>query len=341
MRIERAIAVAAQRDGNPALTKLAHLLADAEISVDVVASLEDASAAILLADDPPAIALLTDAKLSDDLTHLRGAVPHATPVAFYDGADADVVKRAFRGGAFDFIDLAIDSGAAVLAALERAVRESRARVDTRQRVSAMRAVVEDFLRVLVKAERRSIDLEEKLRQSEGGDEPPEVADPDADRPACVLVVDDDESVIDLLVDILSRDGLTVKSAMCGEDAIEIVGSAVNAGQPIDLIVVDKNLPDVDGIRVINRVRGIEPTLAAMVMTGFASTESAIDAADLGVVGYVLKPFDDVQSLVRRVREVADRAMHERRERRYLARIKQRHSEFLLRYRKLAAQFEKL
>ena len=79
----------------------------------------------------------------------------------------------------------------------------------------------------------------------------------------------------------------------------------------------------------------------MLMTGFASAESAIDAADLGVAGYVLKPFGDIDSLIERVRDVATARLNQQRERGYLLRIKKRHAEFLTRYRALAAQLDKL
>lgn len=343
IKIQRVYAVTSARDGNPALTRLAHLLTDANISLEVKDTIEDAAAAMLMGDEIPDTCVMIDAVGGQSFAHIIQTVPHATPIVFANGATTAQVIEALRGGAFEFVDFSTDSEAGVLEALERALVESRNRLSRRKRVSSMRAVVEDFLRVLVKAERRSIDLEEKLRhQSAEFKVSDELAnEPDPDRPPCVLVVDDDPDVVDLLEDVLSQDGLLVKSALLGEQAIEQVGASINSNSPIDLLLIDKNLPDVDGIRVIGRTRDLDPTLAAMMMTGFASTESAIDAADLGVVGYVLKPFDDVALLARRVREVASRAMLERRERRYLERIKNRHSEFLLRYRQLAAQFDKL
>jgi AmiR/NasT family two-component response regulator len=78
-----------------------------------------------------------------------------------------------------------------------------------------------------------------------------------------------------------------------------------------------------------------------MMTGYSDEGSAMAAADLGVVGYVLKPFDDVRELALRVKDAAARFAAERRQRRHLARIKQRHKEFLERYRRIATELDRL
>jgi DNA-binding NtrC family response regulator len=339
LKIERVIAVTNRRDGNPALTRLSHLATDARIALDVKDSLEEAAAALLLGEDAPGTCLLVDAACAGELRSKLRSMPHLAVIVFASEVSAPTAILAMREGAFDVVDLHRETDAAALGAIERALVETHERQERRKRLSAMRGVVEDFLRVLVKAERRSIELEDKLRSAESGEM--ETVDGDPDRPPCVLVVDDDLAVVDLMVDVLQRDGLATRSAATGEQAIEEVAATGRAGDWIDLLLIDKNLPDVDGLRVIARVAELDPGIAAMVMTGFASTESAIDAADLGVVGYLLKPFDDIPSICRRVRESATRSMNDRRERRYLDRIKDRHSEFLLRYRKLAAQFDKL
>ncbi len=108
-----------------------------------------------------------------------------------------------------------------------------------------------------------------------------------------------------------------------------------------MALIDKNLPGIDGLETIRQLRHMNPSLPCMVMTGFSTKDSAIRAADLGVVGYVLKPFDDVRKLADRVQELASRFASERRERRFLARIKQRHAEFLDRYQKLSVEIERL
>jgi DNA-binding NtrC family response regulator len=340
VKVDRAITIAPERSSNPALTKLGLLLADAQVATEVKTSAEDACAALVMAEHEALPCLLVDATSSRDLEHLSTTVPHIAPVAFAANPTRDAILTAFRMGAFDFLDTETENDASILVALERSAAETRRRIARRAQLSGMRALVEDFLRTLVKTERRSLELEERLVAGEvGRGEVAPALDPD--RVPCVLIVDDDEEVVELLVDLIGRNGLETIRALRGVDAIEAVAGAVEEGDPIDLVLIDKNLPDVDGVRLISRLRQIQPGTAAMVMTGFASTESAIDAADLGVVGYVLKPFDDVEALIGRVIEAANHAMQDRRERRYLDRFKERHSEFLLRYRQLAAQLDKL
>ncbi|RMH43832.1 MAG: response regulator [Deltaproteobacteria bacterium] len=331
MNVARIVAIAPADDA--AAARLAELLAPADIAVVRQPDAGEACAALVMDGDEATCVAVVATDL-DAIRHVRDTLPDMPPVAVGRSPAAADVVAAFRAGAFDLIDVAADSQAAVLATFDRVLAEAHRRADRRRRLAAMRAIVEDFLRVLVKAERRSLDLEQRIA---GGPEP----DIDPDRPPRVLVVDDDPDVVDMLVHVLATEGIDARSAGAGAPAIEQVAQARTAGEAVDLLLIDKNLPDIDGLRVIGRCRDIDPHLTAMIMTGFASTESAIDAADLGVAGYVLKPFDDIASLVRRVREVADRALAERRERRYLARIKERHSEFLLRYRQLAAQFDKL
>ena len=316
------------------------LLASAHVATELRTSAQQACGALLVTEDENPPVVLVDATSTEDLQQLRATVPHIAPVVFAAQPSQQQIIAAFRAGAFDFLDVDAENDASILAALERAAAKTRDRLGRRDRLSGMRGLIEDFLRVLVRSERRSFELEERLEATESG-RVELGGEHDSDRPPRVLVVDDDGDVVDFLGDVLAREGLRVETARCGVDAIEIVATYTHRGEPIDLLLIDKNLPDVDGIKVIGRLRQIHPGLAAMIMTGFASAESAIDAADLGVVGYVLKPFDDLTSLVRRIREVATRATHDHRERRYLDRIKDRHSEFLLRYRQLIAQLDKL
>ena len=194
----------------------------------------------------------------------------------------------------------------------------------------------------MRTERRTIDLEERLRAA--GAAMAESLDSDkldAARAPRVLLVDDDEEINVLLRRELTAAGLDTEAVNTGQDALDRVRDLAALGKDIDLALVDKNLPDGNGLDVIRALRNGGSGPPAILMTGFASAQSAIDAADLGVAGYVLKPFGDVKSLVARVREGATAYLNQQRERIYLLRIKQRHAEFLTRYRALAAQLDKL
>jgi FixJ family two-component response regulator len=202
-------------------------------------------------------------------------------------------------------------------------------------------MIEDFLRDLVKTERRSIDLEHRLAKSTRASGPIEVvAELDDDRPATVFVVEDDREVADQLVDEMEGAGLTTFAFLSGEEAVAQGERMAGRGEAIDLLLCDLRLPGIDGLETVRRLRTQKPGLAAFLMTGYTDVEAATSAADLGVVGFVLKPFDDVHALVVRIKEQAQLAMARTREHHYLQRIKQRHDHVLQRYRKLAADLDR-
>ncbi len=101
-----------------------------------------------------------------------------------------------------------------------------------------------------------------------------------------LVVDDENSVLQILGKVLEQ--MEFKCVLCttGEDALTELESGT-----FDLLVTDKNLPGISGIEVAQVARNIYPALPILVVTGYASEESALEALSLGVADYVLKPLD--------------------------------------------------
>jgi len=79
--------------------------------------------------------------------------------------------------------------------------------------------------------------------------------------------------------------------------------ALLAHSPADLLLADLGLPEIDGLTLIQRAREIQPRLPVVVMTGWETTQSAIAAADLGVDGYLSKPFT-----LKRLTDAARRAV---------------------------------
>jgi CheY-like chemotaxis protein len=226
-------------------------------------------------------------------------------------------------------------------------RQVVARVGGRQAIragdgataAALREMVEELLRDLVRTERRSIDLEERLarraRHSTG--EMVASADSNPDRRPTVVIVEDDREVADVLVHELELAGVSTFAFLTGEAAVLEVGRLIQGGTWFDLALVDMRLPGIDGIETIRRLRGARPGLSGFLMTGFNDPSTAATAADIGVVGFVRKPFDDLAQLVTRVRALAFESMQRHREQLYLRRIKERHERVLLQYRKLAAE----
>jgi signal transduction histidine kinase/DNA-binding response OmpR family regulator len=123
--------------------------------------------------------------------------------------------------------------------------------------------------------------------------PPPVIEPDpidgggvSEGPARVLVVDDEPSVADVCREFLGGEGYVVTVAPSGEEALRVI-----PGLRPDLILTDINLPGISGLDVMKQARTADPDACIIVVTGYASTASAIDALRQGAYEYVTKPFD--------------------------------------------------
>lgn len=112
----------------------------------------------------------------------------------------------------------------------------------------------------------------------------------------ILVADDENDVRDLCQRALRRAGYDVIGAANGSQAIEVART-----QPFDLLLTDIKMPVMSGLDAFRSIRVFKPELAAVVMTGYGTLESAIEALRLGVSEFVLKPFrpDDLTQAVGR------------------------------------------
>ena len=113
---------------------------------------------------------------------------------------------------------------------------------------------------------------------------PRVSTPVAGR-ARILVVDDEPSIRDLLSKTLALAEYEVDLAPDGKTAIERMRIV-----PYDLLVTDLRMPGIDGLTVIREGRRLRPDLPVIIITGYSSEASAIEAVNLGVSGYLTKPF---------------------------------------------------
>ncbi|HEY2747283.1 MAG TPA: response regulator [Polyangia bacterium] len=114
-------------------------------------------------------------------------------------------------------------------------------------------------------------------------------------PPTVLVVDDEPQILKLLSLVLSARGLETLAATSGEEAVVMLKQ-----RGIGCLIVDKNLPGIDGIAVLQAARREQPHCATIVMTGYSSTASAIEALRLGASDYLEKPFADIQLVAEKV-----------------------------------------
>ena len=116
----------------------------------------------------------------------------------------------------------------------------------------------------------------------------------------VLVVDDEQSMRELLAIMLRQAGYEVTVADGGEAAVE----TLSKGESFDLVVTDLRMRKVDGLAVLKAAKEFSPRTVVLVVTAFASTETAVEAMKLGAYDYVTKPFklDELKLTVRNALE---------------------------------------
>jgi putative two-component system response regulator len=102
----------------------------------------------------------------------------------------------------------------------------------------------------------------------------------------VLVVDDEETVRNLLSLICARAGARAELAENGKQAQTMLGKNRYAAA-----LLDKNLPDMTGLQLLSHIKEQSPRTECLIVTGYASTDSAIEAVRLGAFDYIVKPFD--------------------------------------------------
>jgi DNA-binding NtrC family response regulator len=102
----------------------------------------------------------------------------------------------------------------------------------------------------------------------------------------VLVVDDDPALREILQEALMRESYAVSTAEDGTAAIQAVKESV-----VHIVITDYQLPDIDGLEVIDRLAKIDAKIIPIVMTGFGTIETAVRAMKSGAFDFITKPFD--------------------------------------------------
>jgi diguanylate cyclase (GGDEF)-like protein len=102
----------------------------------------------------------------------------------------------------------------------------------------------------------------------------------------ILIIDDDVSIRKTLFDILRIKGYDPLTAGSGEEGLRAL-----AGFPADLAIIDLGLPDMSGIEVLGKLKADHPSTEAIILTGNASLDTAIEATNTGAFSYLLKPYD--------------------------------------------------
>jgi len=117
----------------------------------------------------------------------------------------------------------------------------------------------------------------------------------------ILVVDDELLIRDLLYDFFTGQGWTISVAENGDKALDII-----AHKPIDLVLSDIKMPEMDGLALTEELRRAHPEIPVVLMTGFPSVDTAVIALRHRVVDYVIKPFN-----INQLYKTIDAALKER------------------------------
>lgn len=115
----------------------------------------------------------------------------------------------------------------------------------------------------------------------------------------ILVIDDEKIICHLLQDSLSDRGYTVTTAQSGSEALKKIEK-----ESFDVVITDIRMPDITGIKVLEEMKKINSQTMVIIMTAFASVETAQEAIRLGAYDYVTKPFEkeEVNFAVKRAME---------------------------------------
>ena len=115
----------------------------------------------------------------------------------------------------------------------------------------------------------------------------------------ILVIDDDEAIRDSSTQALKKDDFEVEAAENGELGLRKVME-----QSFDIVLLDLKMPGLCGEEVLQQIREINPETIVIIITGYASVESAVETLKLGAYDYVSKPFtpDDLRLVVKRAIE---------------------------------------
>ena len=118
----------------------------------------------------------------------------------------------------------------------------------------------------------------------------------------LLVVDDDPTILTLIGTIAQAEGFDVATTVTGEAAMKQLRE-----QPSDLVLVDLRMPGITGLDVLRALREASPRVKVVLMTGFGTIDTAVEAVKLGAMDFLTKPFDlpRLRQLLATVREEAE------------------------------------
>jgi len=121
----------------------------------------------------------------------------------------------------------------------------------------------------------------------------------------IHIIDDEPIIHEILGQLLTSEGYEVELSSSGEEALE-----KHSGNTFDLILLDLLMPEMDGIEVLKRLKKIDPQTLIIIITAYASVESAISAMKMGAYDYIQKPFKHDELLMTIKRAIEHKKLQE-------------------------------
>lgn len=289
-----------------------------------------AAEALTALRDTPVTVLITEITLDGAhglalVAHARRGNPACVVVVLTSEPSAATAVRALRADVDDYVFKHADSVGHLSASVRAALRKRAREGEVQRLLEQLTELNEAFLSSLHQLRRENLQLTEQLERPQA-----------ADAIWTMLVVDDDVAVVALLETLLRSQGFSVEGANSGAEARRLL-----AANTYDLVLTDKNLGDANGLDLVREIRANSPQTRVLVMTGFATVDSAVEAIHTGAAGYLRKPFEDLSVVVNRVDEVLDDIGQTRAEQRYMQAIAAQNQQFVTRYRMLKQKLETL
>jgi DNA-binding NtrC family response regulator len=120
----------------------------------------------------------------------------------------------------------------------------------------------------------------------------------------VLVIDDEQIVLDSVKKILSQENFHVDTAISSRRGLDLA-----IQKNYDIVLTDIRMPEIGGMRVLRDIKRTKPSCPVMIITGFATVQSAVQAMKLGATEYIEKPFTP-EELVKAVKSALDVARNQ-------------------------------
>ncbi len=121
-------------------------------------------------------------------------------------------------------------------------------------------------------------------------------------PTSLLIVDDEPKMSGVLARMLSRDGYLVQWTDDPRNATALLDS-----QPFDIIICDLRMPGLSGIDVLEHAKRVNPLVDFVMMTAYATPQTAVESMKKGAIDYLIKPFsiDELRALIRRIEDTRE------------------------------------